>query len=117
MCLTRMGYRRRTAVLLKSRMGAMGRCCPWLNKYVKKIFIPYLTQADYGFIHCLDGAGDWEAYQRNGVLQYLLDMKGQGVVRHIGLSTHTPALANLVLDSGIVEQLMFSINQIGRAHV
>lgn len=57
MCLTRMGYRRRTAVLLKSRMGAMGRCCPWLNKYVKKIFIPYLTQADFGFIHCIERGG------------------------------------------------------------
>ena len=76
----------------------------WMLKELKTDYI------DYGFIHCLDGAGDWEAYQRNGVLQYLLDMKGQGVVRHIGLSTHTPALANLVLDSGIVEQLMFSIN-------
>lgn len=65
---------------------------------------------DYGFIHCLDGAGDWKAYQNNGVLKYLLEMKEQGVVRHIGLSTHTPSLANLVLESGVVEQLMFSIN-------
>ncbi len=65
---------------------------------------------DYGFIHCLDGAKDWESYKANGALDYLLDMKRQGVVRHIGLSTHTPELANLVLDAGIVEQLMFSIN-------
>lgn len=65
---------------------------------------------DYGFIHCLDEAADWDAYQKNGVLDYLLEMKKQGVVHHIGLSTHTPALANLVLDSGLVEQLMFSIN-------
>lgn len=65
---------------------------------------------DYGFIHCLDAAADWEAYQKNGVLEYLLEMKKQGVVRHIGLSTHTPELANLVLDTGLVDQLMFSIN-------
>lgn len=66
--------------------------------------------ADYGFIHCLDSLSDWEAYQKNGVLAYLLEMRRQGVVRHIGLSTHTPALANQVLDAGIVEQMMFSIN-------
>lgn len=44
------------------------------------------------------------------MLQFVLDMKAQGVVRHIGLSTHAPELANLVLDMGILDMLMFSIN-------
>ncbi|MCH5261677.1 MAG: aldo/keto reductase [Lachnospiraceae bacterium] len=65
---------------------------------------------DYGFIHCLDSESDWQEYQGNGVLDYLLEMKRQGVVRHIGLSTHTPEVANLVLNSGLIEQMMFSIN-------
>ena len=65
---------------------------------------------DFGMIHCLDSAGDWEQYQENGVLDYLLEMKKRGVVRHIGLSTHTPELAGRILDSGIAEQMMFSIN-------
>ncbi|MDE7244171.1 MAG: aldo/keto reductase [Oscillospiraceae bacterium] len=65
---------------------------------------------DYGFIHCLDTRADWEAYQKSGVLEYLLEQKKQGIVRHIGLSTHTPALANTVLDTGLVDQMMFSIN-------
>ena len=65
---------------------------------------------DYGFIHCLDAESDWEAYQKNGVLDYLLKMKDEGVVHHIGLSSHTPKLANAVLDTGLVDQLMFSIN-------
>lgn len=65
---------------------------------------------DFGFIHCLDELSDWEAYQKNGVLDYLLAMKDQGVVRHIGLSSHTPVLANAVLDTGLLDQLMFSIN-------
>ena len=37
-------------------------------------------------------------------------MKKSGVVRHIGLSTHTPELAQKILDTGLIEQLMFSIN-------
>lgn len=65
---------------------------------------------DYGFIHCLDAASDWQEYRERGVLDYLLDLKKQGVVRHIGLSTHTPELAESVLDTGLVDQLMFSIN-------
>ena len=65
---------------------------------------------DYGFIHCLDSASDWKAYQKNGILDYLLEMKKIGVVRHIGLSSHTPELAQKILDTGVVEQMMFSIN-------
>ena len=37
-------------------------------------------------------------------------MKQQGVVHHIGLSPHTPATVNRILDTGLVDQLMFSIN-------
>ena len=65
---------------------------------------------DYGFIHCLDEAADWAHYQENGVLDYLLSLKKAGVVRHLGLSSHTPELANRVLDTGLVDMLMFSIN-------
>ena len=65
---------------------------------------------DFGMIHCLDSAGDWEQYQENGVLDYLLEMKKSGVVRHIGLSTHTPELAGRILDSGIVYHMNIYIN-------
>ncbi len=65
---------------------------------------------DFGFIHCLDEVSDLDSYEKSGALQYILDMKAQGVVRHIGLSTHSPALAQRVLDMGILDMLMFSIN-------
>ena len=65
---------------------------------------------DFGMIHCLDEARDWKQYQKNGVLDYLLELKRAGVVRHIGLSSHTPELAQMLLDTGLAEQLMFSIN-------
>ena len=67
---------------------------------------------DFGFIHCLDEESDLAAYEKNGVLEYVQSLKEQGVIRHLGLSTHTPALANRVLDLGIVDVLMFSINPI-----
>ena len=95
----------------------------WQLKELKTDYI------DYGFIHCLDASSDWRdyqengilaylqemkktgvVYQENGILAYLQEMKKTGVVRHIGLSSHTPALAAQVLDTGIAEQLMFSIN-------
>ncbi len=65
---------------------------------------------DFGFIHCIDEEADLIAYEKNGILNYLMDMKAQGVVKHIGLSTHSPELANKVLDKDILDMLMFSIN-------
>ena len=65
---------------------------------------------DFGFIHCLDEAADWDAYRADGAMDYLLALKHQGVVRHIGLSSHTPAVARQVLDTGLLDMLMFSVN-------
>lgn len=67
---------------------------------------------DFGFIHCLDEEKDLTAYQMNGVLDYVLELKQQGVIRHIGLSSHTPALVNCVLDMGIIDIVMFSVNPV-----
>ena len=65
---------------------------------------------DFGFMHCLDEAEDLEQYEANGVLEFLLGMQKEGVVKHLGLSTHAPALAHKVLDMGIIDMMMFSIN-------
>ena len=65
---------------------------------------------DFGFIHCIDEEADLIAYEKNSILNYLMDMKEQDVVKHIGLSTHAPVIANKVLDMNILDMLMFSIN-------
>lgn len=65
---------------------------------------------DFGYIHCLDNSDDLKKYQENGVLDYVMKLKEEGVIRHLGFSTHAPALANEVLDLGMIDILMFSIN-------
>lgn len=65
---------------------------------------------DFGFVHCIDDVADLRKVEKAGVIRYIEDLKSQGIVRHIGLSSHTPALANRVLDMGILDMLMFSIN-------
>lgn len=65
---------------------------------------------DFGFIHCLDEKSDLEKMRDGGVIDYILDLKEQGVVRHVGLSSHTPEIANAVLDLGILDMFMFSVN-------
>lgn len=65
---------------------------------------------DYGFIHCLDEESDWKSYRENGILDYILELKEKGIVRHIGLSSYTPELVNEILDTKLVDMVMFSIN-------
>lgn len=65
---------------------------------------------DYGFIHCLDELHDWEEYQRNGVLELILDYKRQGIVKNVGASSHTPSIAEKIMDTVPISMLMFSIN-------
>lgn len=65
---------------------------------------------DYGFIHCQDELSDWDTYQKNGVFAYLMQLHEKGIVRHIGLSSHTPAVIQSILDEAPVDMLMFSVN-------
>ncbi len=65
---------------------------------------------DFGFIHCMDEDGDFDTYVKNGVLDYIKELKNKGTVKHIGLSSHTPSVTNKILDFGIVDVVMFSVN-------
>lgn len=65
---------------------------------------------DFGFLHCVDEDADFDTLCRIGVLDYLKELKAQGVVRHIGFSSHTPSVANRILDTGLMDMMLFSIN-------
>ncbi|MCD8285754.1 MAG: aldo/keto reductase [Clostridia bacterium] len=80
------------------------RSVEWQLKCLKTDYI------DFGFIHCIDQKGDLDRFIRNGVLDLMQSLKSQGVIRHIALSTHTPKVAGLVLDMGLIDLMMFSIN-------
>ena len=78
-----------------------------VDRQLKELRTDYIN---YGFIHCQDESSDWKTYQENGILDYLLSMKKQGVVRHIGASSHTPSVIQEILDTGLIDMLMFSVN-------
>ncbi len=80
------------------------RSVAWQLKQLKTDYI------NYGFIHCIDEISDWDDYRKNGAFDYLMEMREQGVVRHIGLSSHTPGMIQRVLDEAPVDMLMFSVN-------
>ncbi|MBQ6594362.1 MAG: aldo/keto reductase [Clostridia bacterium] len=66
---------------------------------------------DLGMIHYVDREDDWEKVSRPGpYLDYVLELRREGRIRHIGLSTHNPVVARKAAESGLVEMLLFSVN-------
>jgi predicted aldo/keto reductase-like oxidoreductase len=83
--------------------------------YVKPAFEDLLgrLQTDYidlGMIHYVDDEKDFENAFGGPFLDYVLDLKNRGVIRHIGMSTHNPQMAIRGIQTGIVEMVLFSIN-------
>ena len=87
-----------------TELAAIKNSVEWQLRHLRTDYI------DFGFIHCLDEEKDLDDYCANGVLDYVLRLKKEGVIGHIGLSSHTPALVNRVLDMGVADIVMFSIN-------
>ncbi len=68
------------------------------------------SYVDFGFLHCVDEDSDFEKLIEIGLVDYLKELKQSGIVRHIGFSSHTPSVANRILDTGLIDMMMFSIN-------
>ncbi|MBQ9855542.1 MAG: aldo/keto reductase [Clostridia bacterium] len=65
---------------------------------------------DLGMIHYVDAKNDWNEIVNGPFLKYVYDLKAQGRIKHIGLSTHNPEIAKLAVESGIIEMMLFSVN-------
>ncbi len=65
---------------------------------------------DLGMIHYVDLEKEWENILAGPYLTYVQELKAQGKIRHIGLSTHNPVIAKKAVQSGLIEMLLFSIN-------
>lgn len=65
---------------------------------------------DIGMIHIVDKMEDWEAMQGSPYLQYVQDLKKEGKIKHIGVSSHNAEVALAIAKSGLVEVIMFSLN-------
>jgi len=66
---------------------------------------------DLGMIHYVDEESDWETVSKPGeYLDYVIELKKAGIIRHIGLSTHNPVIAKKAASAGFIEMILFSVN-------
>ena len=65
---------------------------------------------DLGMIHFVDEAKEFHAIMDGEFYGYARKLKEKGTIRHIGMSTHNPAVAKLAAESGKIEMILFSVN-------
>ena len=65
---------------------------------------------DLGMIHFVDEPAEFKEIMEGEFIRYVYELKEAGTIRHIGLSTHNPAVAKLAAESGVVEIILFSVN-------
>lgn len=82
---------------------------------VKPAFEDLLTRldtdyVDLGMIHFVDEVAEFHRIMSGEFYAYAESLKKDGVIRHIGMSTHNPDVARLAAESGKIEMILFSIN-------
>lgn len=112
---------RREQVVLQGHIGAA-----WLNgqykrtrdlAHCKTFFEDFLTrlQTDYvdiGMIHFVDSEEDYKSVFESDVIEYAKQLKEEGKIKALGMSSHNPSIAERAVRTGLIDVLMFSINPV-----
>ena len=65
---------------------------------------------DLGMIHFIDTAEEFDRVVKGEFMDYVRQLKAEGKIRHIGMSTHNPETARMAAEDGEIEMILFSIN-------
>ena len=65
---------------------------------------------DIGMIHYIDDERDFHRVFDGNIYEYAQQLKQEGRIHNIGISSHNPAIAKMAVESGYIDVLMFSIN-------
>jgi len=82
-------------------------CKEYFEALLRNLETDYI---DFGMLFYLDTEESFEAVFNSEIVEYALKLKEEGKIRHIGASSHNPVIAKKVVETGVVELLMFSIN-------
>ncbi len=82
---------------------------------VKPAFEDLLTrlQTDYvdlGMIHFVDNEEEFKRVTEGEFMEYVRQLKREGKIRHIGMSSHNPEIGKLAACHGEIEMILFSVN-------
>ena len=77
------------------------------SEFLRYMQIEYV---DVGMIHYIDDEKDFFMVFQGEIMEYAKELKGKGIIRALGISTHNPDIALLAVQSGAIDVILFSTN-------
>lgn len=65
---------------------------------------------DIGMIHYVDALNDFHRVFEGEIIRIVRQLKADGRIQWIGMSSHNPVVARMAVETGLVDVVMFSIN-------
>jgi len=108
---------RRKDVIIQGHIGStdvnkqydISRDMPTVQKYFEEMLRIY-GHIELGMMFFIDSEEDYKGVFETGFADYVQKLKQQGDIGHIGFSSHNPKTAMRVIETGLPEMMMFSIN-------
>lgn len=108
---------RRKDVMIQGHIGStdvnqqydISRDLPTVQKYFEDL-LRIFGYIDFGMMFFIDSEKDFQGVFETGFIDYVQKLKAQGDIRHIGFSSHDPKMAMRVIETGVPEMMLFSIN-------
>lgn len=69
-----------------------------------------VSYIDIGMIHYVDNEQDCRNVFEGPVIHYAQQLKAEGKIKCIGMSSHNPRVAAMAVRTGLIDVLMFSVN-------
>ncbi len=110
---------KRDQVLIQGHIGSVdlkqqydiSRDLPTCRRYFENLLRDLQTDyIDFGMMFFIDSEEDYAGVFQTDFVHYVKELKREGIIRSIGASSHNPIMARRVVETGVVDLLMFSIN-------
>jgi len=108
---------RRKDVMIQGHFGStdrnkqfdISRDLPTVKRYFEELLRIY-GYIDFGMMYFIDSEQDYNDVFETPFITYVEQLKRSGDIHHIGFSSHNPETAMKVIQTGVPEMMMFSIN-------
>lgn len=108
---------RRKNVMIQGHIGStdiqqqydISRDLPTVKRYFENLLRNF-GYIDFGMMFFIDSEEDYQGVFETGFADYVQNLKRKGYVKHIGFSSHNPSMAMRVIETGLPEMMLFSIN-------
>jgi len=89
----------------------ISRDLPTIKKYFENLLLCLNTDyIDFGMLFFIDSEKNFSDVFEGDALPYALELKKKGQIRALGASSHNPVIAKKIVETGLVDLLMFSLN-------